>query len=181
MAQPSTTDASLPPRRIDASTTSRIEALLAPQLAGLGYEIVTCQWQPRSKTLRLSIDHLAERATALGLDPTRSGIKVEDCQAVSELANHVLDADAAFAGDDSYDLEVSSPGVERPLVRPYDFTRFAGQPVRIRLRRQATSHKQVMDAELVSADEEGAMLRLDTGPVRVAFADIERAHLRMAF
>jgi ribosome maturation factor RimP len=91
--------------------------LLESTLAGLGYELVDLERSARGKLLRVFIDK-----------PT--GVGVDDCVTVS---NHLS---RLFAVENiDYDrLEVSSPGLDRPLKKASDFTRFAGESVKLRLR-----------------------------------------------
>ncbi len=114
------------------SASENLIPVLAPVLEPLGYEIVHVEAQlGRSGTLRVFIDYL---------DPARGSIGIEDCAEVSRALDTALenqpDVDAIFKGP--YELEVSSPGVERPLRRPQDFARFAGRNVRITTSRPLT-------------------------------------------
>ena len=91
--------------------------LLESTLAGLGYELVDLERSARGKLLRVFIDK-------------STGVGVDDCVAVS---NHLS---RLFAVENiDYDrLEVSSPGLDRPLKKASDFIRFAGESVKLRLR-----------------------------------------------
>jgi ribosome maturation factor RimP len=93
-------------------------ALLEPHLAEQGYEVVELEYvrQGGTSVLRLFIDK-------------DGGITLDDCAAVSQLVSPILDeADLISA---SYMLEVSSPGIDRPLRKPVDFERFAGEEIRL--------------------------------------------------
>ncbi len=108
-------------------------ALLSPLVEPLGYEIVHLEIVThRQKTLRLYIDHLTAKGEAIG---------VEDCARVSRALDEPLDAmsevDAVFHGA-SYELEVSSPGVDRPLRQAKDYERFLGREARIHVFRPLT-------------------------------------------
>ncbi len=96
------------------SIPDQVRRLLEPVLARDGYELVEVEWVRGGGrwTLRLYVD----KAGGFGID---------DCQAVSHLADPILDV--ADVIEPAYDLEVSSPGLERPLRKPADFDRFAGQ------------------------------------------------------
>jgi ribosome maturation factor RimP len=93
--------------------------LLEPVLERDGYELVAVEWGRTAGrwTLRLFVDR-------------EGGFGIEDCQAVSHLVDPILDA--ADLVEPAYDLEVSSPGLERPLHRPADFDRFAGRRVKVK-------------------------------------------------
>ncbi len=97
----------------------RTRRLLEPILARDGYELVEVEWARGGGrwTLRLYVDR-------------PGGTGIEDCQAVSRIVDPVLDAEDFI--EPAYDLEVSSPGLERPLRRPADFERFAGQRARVK-------------------------------------------------
>ena len=94
-----------------------LDELLESTLAGLGYELVDFERSARGKLLRVFIDK-------------RMGVGVDDCVTVS---NHLS---RLFAVENiDYDrLEVSSPGLDRPLKKASDFIRFAGESVKLRLR-----------------------------------------------
>ncbi len=97
----------------------QVRRLLEPVLARDGYELVEVEWVRGGGrwTLRLYVD----KAGGFGID---------DCQAVSHLADPILDV--ADVIEPAYDLEVSSPGLERPLRKPADFDRFAGQRAHVK-------------------------------------------------
>jgi len=97
----------------------QVRRLLEPVLARDGYELVEVEWVRGGGrwTLRLYVDK-------------PGGFGIDDCQAVSSLADPILDV-ADFI-EPAYDLEVSSPGLERPLRKPSDFDRFAGQRARLK-------------------------------------------------
>jgi ribosome maturation factor RimP len=104
--------------------TQKLIELISPLVKPMGYEVVHLEVIPRQKLLRLFIDHL---------DRT-DGIGIEDCVKVTHALNEPLDAmtevDGAFGGG-TYELEVSSPGIDRPLRTQHDFEKFKGREVRI--------------------------------------------------
>jgi ribosome maturation factor RimP len=91
--------------------------LLEPTLAGLGYELVDLERSPGGKLLRVFIDK-------------PDGVNVDDCVTVSNHLSRLL----AVENVDYDRLEVSSPGLDRPLKKTADFIRFAGESVKLRLR-----------------------------------------------
>ncbi len=115
---------------------TRLLALLEPVVEALGFELVDLElnFSGRRGVVRLFID-LAQPAETGGVDADAelAGIRVEDCEAVSKQVSAVLDVEDPIRRD--YDLEVSSPGLDRKLVKPAHFDRFAGQAVTGRLRR----------------------------------------------
>jgi ribosome maturation factor RimP len=94
-----------------------LQGLLEPTLAGLGYELVELERSAGGKLLRVFIDK-------------PDGIGVEDCVAISSHLSRLL----AVEGIDYDRLEISSPGLDRPLRKASDFARFAGEPAKLKLR-----------------------------------------------
>ncbi len=99
----------------------RILNAVAPAAADLGYEVVRLRVQGGSQRKRLQI--MAERADG--------GMGVEDCAALSRAVSAVLDVEDPFEGQ--WDLEVSSPGIDRPLTKAAHFARWDGFDVKIEL------------------------------------------------
>lgn len=98
----------------------RIRALLEPGIEALGFELVEVEFvASRQGLLRLYLD-------------AAGGITLDDCQQVSRYASGVLDIEDPLPG--SYTLEVSSPGLDRPLSLPEHFERFAGHGVQVELK-----------------------------------------------
>ena len=99
---------------------------------------------------------------------------VEDCAAISRAVSTLLDVEDPIKG--SYTLEVSSPGLDRPLTRPKDYTRFAGLEVKIELREPMDGQRRFRGRIAGLADDQ---VQLDTEDTRIAipYADIERAKL----
>ncbi len=108
------------------------QAAIAATVSGLGYELVDVERAQRG-LLRISIDRIPGRSyTYRHGDVVDSGefVTVEDCEAVTRQLQYVLEVEAL----DYARLEVSSPGLDRPLKREEDFTRFAGQAVHVTLK-----------------------------------------------
>ncbi len=117
------------------SPADRMLERISPMLEEIGYELVHLELQNhRPFTLRLYIDVLGERAEAVG---------VEDCVRVSRALDEPLEAmtelDAYFGGP--YELEVSSPGVDRPLRKARDYEKFSGRDARIHTLRALTAEE----------------------------------------
>jgi len=103
-----------------ARVSPAVKALIEPVVTGLGYELVGVEHlaQGRHSLLRVYVD-------------SDAGITVDDCADVSRQLSAMLDVEDPLPG--AYSLEVSSPGVDRPLFEAADFERFSGQQARIRL------------------------------------------------
>ncbi|HCZ49656.1 MAG TPA: ribosome maturation factor RimP, partial [Gammaproteobacteria bacterium] len=101
---------------LSGSLSERLREMLAPALEKLGYELVQVDYvATRRPVLRLYID-------------TPKGVTLDDCQQVSQYVSGVLDVEDPLPG--AYTLEVSSPGLDRPLVTADHFRRFIGCDVR---------------------------------------------------
>lgn len=155
-------------------------ALLEPAVEHLGYELVDLElnFSGRRGVLRLYIDRLGAADTAgsaeSGDGPLSDGIRVEDCEAVSRKVSAVLDVEDPIARD--YDLEVSSPGLDRKLVKPAHFDRFAGQAVQGRLRRMLDGRRR-FTGTLVGRSGTNVTIRVDDNDLTVPIDDLEVVRL----
>ena len=146
------------------------------RLERMGFELVEAAWagSPRRPILRVRMD-LPDSV------PGR-GVTVDHCAEVSRALEAWLDAEPTIP--ERYVLEVSSPGVERPLVRPRDWVRFTGQRVVVRGKELPGDMGNRLEGEisgLVDHDQDGpvAVLRLSTGEeVQIPLDRIEKAHLQ---
>ena len=134
------------------------EGWLRETLLGLGYELVDLE-SSRGGLVRIFID-------------SPRGISVEDCARVS---NHLTRA-FAVEGIDYERLEVSSPGLDRPLKRIEDYGRFAGQKASVRLRLPRDGRRR-FEGMLAGVEEGSVLLEVEGERLRFAFAEIDRARL----
>lgn len=149
-----------------------VERELERRVEALGYELVQAEWAGSSRRplLRLRID---TPASAPG-----SGVTVDDCSVVSRALEGWLDAVEEMP--ERYVLEVSSPGVDRPLVRDRDFERFRGERVAVKGRDVLCGRARRLEGELLGLHKEAdsVRLRLDDGTeVSVPRSEIRGAHL----
>lgn len=126
----------------------------------MGYELVDLQASTGGRLLRLFIDK-------------PGGVGVEDCAAVSRQLTRVLEVE----GVDYERLEVSSPGLDRPLRKPADFERFAGQKAEVRMRTADAGGRRRFVGVLRGAEGDQVRLDLDGQTVALPIGDIERAKL----
>ncbi|MDA8360510.1 MAG: ribosome maturation factor RimP [Gammaproteobacteria bacterium] len=145
-------------KRIQAE---RIRALIEPGVSQLGYEVVDVEYVSGQKTLRIYID-------------APDGIDVDDCARVSRQVSALLDVEDPIPGQ--YNLEVSSPGLDRPLARAEDFTRFAGAKVKIRTLLPVEGRKN-FQGRLVGLRGNSVVLATDETSYDLALNNIERARL----
>jgi ribosome maturation factor RimP len=156
------------------SLVQAIERAILPVLARDGYDLVLTEYVPRAKVLRLYIDK--EAGAEVSADGA-SGISLDDCQRVSRLVSDVMDAEGLSDGiDGRFTLEVSSPGLDRPLVKPKDFQRFVGRKVQLSTREMLEGRRKFSGA-LTAADESAVKLDVDGKPWTIAYDVIERARL----
>lgn len=134
------------------------ESWLRETLAGLGYELVDVETS-RGGLLRIFMD-------------SPRGISVEDCARVS---NHLSRA-LAVEGIDYERLEVSSPGLDRPLKRLEDYARFAGKKASVRLKLPLEGRRR-FEGRIVGTEGDRVVLEVEGERVSFAFADIDRARL----
>lgn len=128
----------------------------------MGYELVDLQVSNSGRLLRLFIDKAG-------------GIGVEDCAAVSRQLTRFLEVE----GVDYERLEVSSPGLDRPLRKASDFARFAGQKADVRMRTPDATGRRRFVGVLRGAEGERVHLEVEGSgqTVALALADIDRAKL----
>jgi len=137
-----------------------LEKVVEPAVTGLGYELVDVQQSSGGGLLRLFIDK-------------PGGITVEDCATVSRHLTRVL----AVEGIDYERLEVSSPGLDRPLRKGADFARFAGHKAEVRMRTADPSGRRRFIGVLRGEEAGRVQIELDGQTIGLALDDVERARL----
>lgn len=143
---------------------SRLEALITPSLEAMGYELVRVMMQGKSRpTLQVMAERKDERP-----------MTVEDCADISRSLSAILDVEDPIEG--AYTLEVSSPGIDRPLTRVKDFCRWAGYEVKIETQLAIDGRKR-FKGRLDGMDEGEVLIEAENGPVRIAFDDVKSARL----
>lgn len=140
----------------------RIHAMIAPAVAALGYELVGVEFSEgrRRSMLRVYID-------------AENGVNVDDCASVSRQVSSVLDVEDPVAGE--YDLEVSSPGLDRPLFESAHFVRFAGERARVSTHLEIGGQRNftgvlggVVDDEVIVQVDDGTEHRIPLTSIRRA-------------
>ncbi|MBM3600229.1 MAG: ribosome maturation factor RimP [Alphaproteobacteria bacterium] len=135
-----------------ADPLRRIEAIVAPSLAAMGYEVV--------RVLIMGGHHPTLQIMAEPVDGR--AMTVDDCTEISRTVSALLDVEDPLP--DAYTLEVSSPGIDRPLVRPRDYERFAGFEARVETATPIAGRKRFRGM-LLGLDKETVRLRPTDGVV----------------
>lgn len=142
----------------------KLGSLLAPLVEDLGYEFVGLEYRsnPKNRLIRLYIDQ------------PDTGIGVDDCERVSLEVSALLDVEDPVSGE--YTLEVSSPGLERPLFTGAQFARWAGEQARVTLQVPVDGRRN-FKGRIVRADDNEVVLEVDGQEHVLPLADLHRANL----
>lgn len=144
----------------------RVAGLIAAPLTEMGYELVRVTLSGGSRPV---LQVMAERIDG-------APMTVEACTEISHTVSLLLDAEDPIAG--AYALEVSSPGIDRPLTRPKDFERFAGFEVRLESRMPVAGRKRFR-GRLMGLRDGNVVVQTDDGERAVAFDEVAKAQLVM--
>lgn len=152
-----------PALRRDRAVAASVRGLAEPVCAAEGLDLVYVEYQreARGRVLRLYIDR-------------PGGVTLDDCAHLSRQLGDIMDVHLETEGP--YRLEVSSPGVDRPVGRPADFDRFAGHEATIRTVRPRDGRRR-FTGELAGLTDEVVALRTPEGTVRIPLDEILRARL----
>jgi ribosome maturation factor RimP len=145
--------------------TGKIEAMIAPSLDAMGYRVwrVAVMGGSRRATLQIMAERQDEQS-----------MTVDDCAEISRTVSALLDVADPIEG--AYELEVSSPGIDRPLVRPEHFARFAGFEARIELNRPLDGRKR-FQGRILGLEGEAVRLSLGEATVDLPLSAVARAKL----
>ncbi len=150
--------------------TSRAESdvarLVIPILDALGYDLVRVKM---SQVGRPTLQIMAERRDG-------TGTTIDECAKISRAVSTLLDVESPLPGN--YMLEISSPGIDRPLVRPGDFARFAGREVKITTRDPIEGRKRFR-GRLLGMSEGGVRITVEGGQKDIPLDNIAGAKLAM--
>lgn len=144
--------------------TTRIEQIITPSVEAMGYEIVRVQLTGAERPV---LQIMAERAD-------RAAMTVEDCADISHALSALLDVEDPITG--AYTLEISSPGIDRPLTRPNDFVRFAGFDTKLEMRVAVDGRKRWRG--ILRGLEDGfVVLEHEEGVARLPLEGVQKARL----
>jgi ribosome maturation factor RimP len=146
-----------------AKRADKLRELLTPSVESLGYEVVDVEHHPAPKggLLRLYID-------------APDGITLDDCERVSRQVSAILDVEDPIGG--RYNLEVSSPGLDRVLRTTEHFERFVGSDVSVLLRLPRDGRRKFKGV-LSAVDGAQVEVRTDSGNASFSLDEIEKARL----
>lgn len=147
----------------------KFEKLITPALLSLGFDCVRIKFSGGSaQAARAALQIMAEPCE-------NRDMTVEDCEAISRHLAAVLDVEDPI--DQAYTLEISSPGIDRPLTREADFTRFAGEQIKVTLLQMQEGQRR-FKGRLTGIDQTGSItIETQTGRISFAFLDIDSAKL----
>ena len=152
-------------------TANKVQPIIEPTVTHLGYELVrvTMTGTARYATLQIMAEPLPAD------DGTRRQMTVDDCERISRSLSAVLDVADPITM--KYSLEVSSPGIDRPLTKPEHFTRFAGHLAIIDLVMPTEAGRKRFTGIIQSATDDTITLVVDEQPIEFAFTNIAKAKL----
>ena len=155
------------------SVQDDLSRLIRPAIEAMGFEFVGLEYlsNPKNRLVRIYIDREPE------------GISVDNCADVSHEVSGLLDVEDPISGH--YSLEVSSPGVERPLFEPGHYQQFIGERAKVHLfapidtgSDEGRDKRRKLTGRIVDADDERVVMDVDGDQVAVSFNDIRRANLK---
>jgi len=153
-------------RVFQVSLEQRIADIIGPAIEDLGFELV-----------RVLVSGQRRKKLQVMAEP-RDGtaMTVEHCADISRAVSALLDVEDPI--NDAYVLEVSSPGIDRPLVKLADFERFKGFDARVELHTAADGRRR-FSGRLLGVDGTDVVMVVEEGEVRLPFADIQKSKLLM--
>jgi ribosome maturation factor RimP len=151
---------------VQRAVTERIADLVTPSLEANGFELVRVMLTGGDRpTLQIMADRADE-----------TPITVDDCADISRVVSAILDVEDPIKS--AYTLEVSSPGIDRPLVRRKDFERFAGFVAKLETGAPIDGRRRFR-GRLLGVEGDDVRLELDTGETSIPLSAIDRAKLVM--
>ncbi|MEA3404147.1 MAG: ribosome maturation factor RimP [Pseudomonadota bacterium] len=141
----------------------KLEDLFKPAIESMGFELWAIEYMAagRHSTLRVFVDKLG-------------GINVDDCAAISRQLSAIMDVEDPIS--DRYMLEVSSPGLDRPLIKPEHFKRYEGKSVRVRAAIAILGRKKI-NGKLVKVTDEQIEVEVEGEIYEIPFDLIDKANL----
>ncbi len=149
--------------------TDRLAGVLAPSVEALGLDLEAVELTKAGKhsVLRVAVDK-------------DGGVDMDDIAAATKAVSEQLD-DSDLMGQTPYTLEVSSPGVDRPLTLPRHWRRNAGRLVKVVFAGAKTSDTGAIVGRIRESDDESAVLDVDGTEARVVYAEVKKAKVQIEF
>lgn len=153
---------------------TEIARLLAPTIASLGVELLGAEYlpSPGGAVLRLYIDVPAD--SAMVADGVPRSVTIEECEAVSREVSAQLDVEDPISSN--YTLEVSSPGIDRPLFSLDQFRRFIGESAKVTLRLPQDGRRR-LQGKIAAIDGDAITFIVDGKEFTAPFDNIDKARL----
>lgn len=145
---------------------NKLTEMVEPVVADLGFDLVLISLTGEGGTKTLQI---------LAQDPQTRNLGVEDAANISRAISALLDVEDPIAG--RYRLEVSSPGIDRPLVKLEDFEHYAGFEAKLERHTPSENGQKRFRGVLKGLQDKNILVETDTGPVQIPFADLAKAKL----
>ncbi len=141
----------------------KIESLLKPTIESMDVDFWGCEYMPAGKnsTLRIFIDK-------------EDGVTVDDCKHVSRQVSAIMDVEDPISS--AYLLEVSSPGMDRPLMKPEHFSAYQGEDLQVRTSSAVMGRKR-FKGPMINIGEESIEIEIDGEVYEIPFAMIDKANL----
>jgi ribosome maturation factor RimP len=146
------------------SAGDALHSVIEREVEMLGYELVRLDQTSRGR----------RRIVRIFIDEQERGVTIDDCVRVTKALGLVLDASSIIEGP--YTLEVSSPGIDRPLTRPDHFTRFAGHGARIEYR-DGEGTKRTAVGRLAGVRDGTVTIAVDGSDLAIPIGDVLKANL----
>ena len=145
------------------SSVALVTELIEPTVVALGLELwgIEHRQQGKYSLLRIYVEH-------------KQGVTIEDCEKVSRQVSALLDVEDPIIGE--YTLEVSSPGLARPLFTSEQFKQFAGSKVDLRLQNPVAGRRK-FKANIIKVDGDNIRLQVDGTEYDLQHSDIEKANI----
>lgn len=148
-----------------SSKQKELQAIIQPVVEGFGFEYVGCEMigQGKHSLLRVYVDK-----------QDADGVHIDNCAAISRQLSATLDVEDIIKGQ--YQLEVSSPGLERPLFTSAHFQRFVGNKIKVRLTAPIENQKQFVGF-LKAVEDDGILLHSNEKDFRIPWGAIFKANV----
>lgn len=143
----------------------QLKQLCRPVVEEAGFELLLLEW---------ATEH-SRRVLRLYIDNEEAGVTIDDCATISRRLSPVLDVEGTING--TYSLEVSTPGLNRPLVRESDYIRFAGRLAKVTLHAPLPTGRKRLKGTLQGVETGEVSMEVDGELCRFAVGDVAKANL----